>query len=64
MNVQVGDIVECNCGIMLPIEERTILKIEGDRMWCEGGFTMLLSDLRDPDVDYLSPIGVTLLRKD
>ena len=56
--IKVGEKVYCNWGAMHPTEERTVLKIEGDRMWCEEGFTMLLADLRDMNGNYRSPIGV------
>jgi len=56
--IKVGEKVYCNWGAMFPTEERTVLKIEGDRMWCEEGFTMLLADLRDMNENYRSPIGV------
>ena len=50
--------ISTDWGAMHPTEERTVLKIEGDRMWCEEGFTMLLADLRDMNENYRSPIGV------
>jgi len=56
--IEVGDVVYCNWGAMHPTEELAVLKIDGDRMWCEGGFTMLLADLRDMNENYRSPIGV------
>ena len=61
MKVQVGDKVYCNWGAMHPTEERTILKIENGRIWCERGLTMPISHLRDMNEKYLSPIGVYLL---
>ena len=36
--IKVGEKVYCNWGAMLPTEERTVLKIEGGRMWCERRF--------------------------
>ena len=59
--IEVGDVVYCNWGAMHPTEELAVTKIEGDRMWCEGGFTMLLQDLRTMDESHRSPIGVYLL---
>ena len=60
--IEVGDVVYCNWGAMHPTEELAVTKIEGDRMWCEGGFTMLLRDLRNMSMIYNSPIGVYLLK--
>lgn len=59
--VKVNDVVYCNWGAMHPTEELAVLKIDGDRMWCEGGFTMLIRDLRRMSENYRSPIGVYLL---
>ena len=56
--IKVGEKVYCNWGAMHPTEERTVLKIDGDRMWLNEGFTMLLADLRDMNGNYRSPIGV------
>ena len=58
MLIEVGQKVFCNWGVMHPTEELAVIKIDGDRMWCEGGFTMLLADLRDMNENYRSPIGV------
>lgn len=59
--IKVGEKVYCNWGAMHPTEERVVTKIEGDRMWTEGGFTMLLRDLRRMNDNHTSPIGVYLL---
>jgi|TARA_R110000764_G_scaffold1990_4_gene8710 hypothetical protein len=56
--ISVGDDVVCNWGAMHPQEDRIIERIEGERLWLDGGFTMLISDLREMGGDYHSPIGV------
>jgi|TARA_R110000764_G_scaffold14826_1_gene42294 hypothetical protein len=62
MQIQIGSKVHCQWGAMFPTEERTVIKLENDRLWTEEGFTMLLSDLRDFDKEYRSPVGVWLIK--
>ena len=62
MQIQIGSKLHCNWGAMYPTEERTVIKLENNRLWTEEGFTMLLSDLRDFNKEYTSPIGVRLIK--
>lgn len=61
MNIQVGSKLSCVWGAMFPTEVHEITKIEDGRLWTSSGFTMLVTDLRDFNKEYRSPIGVWVL---
>ena len=61
MNIKIGSKLSCVWGAVYPTEVREVVKIENGRLWTDSGFTMLISDLRDFNKEYVSPIGVWVL---
>ena len=59
--IEIGSKLSCRWGAMHPTEVRSITKIENGRLWTNSGFTMLVSDLRNFEEQYKSPIGVWVL---
>jgi|GEM_PF-1638471 len=59
--IEIGSKLSCRWGAMHPTEVRSITKIENGRLWTDSGFTMLVSDLRNFEEKYKSPIGVWVL---
>jgi len=59
--IEIGSKLSCDWGAMHPTEVISITKIENGRLWTDSGFTMLVSDLRNFEEQYKSPIGVWVL---
>jgi len=59
--IEIGSKLSCDWGAMHPTEVISITKIENGRLWTNSGFTMLVSDLRNFEEQYKSPIGVWVL---